>query len=388
MMDMPLTNTEFAILGLLIEEPSHGYDLERKIEERGMRDWTEIGFSSIYFVLGKLEKKGCVTAEASARSGVRASAKSRKTFRATPEGIRIHKDQTFSSLAVPHPQYPSVLLGLANWPSLTDGEAQKALTMRLAALAKNLEQARNRQRDLAPLPDFVDAMFNYSIGQMEAEMSWVETMIEKERKTMSKVDFKKTLKPLYVPSAKEIVVVDVPGMNFLMVDGAGAPGSDNPDYERALSWLYGTSYGLKFLSKGTLDRDYVVPPLEGLWWAEDMSAFTADRKDEWLWTMMIMQPDWITDEMVEDCMTKAEKKLGERPASLRFEPFEEGLSAQILHVGAYSDEGPTIARMHNEFIPENGLVENGHHHEIYLNDPRKTAPEKLKTVLRQPVRHK
>ncbi len=204
---------------------------------------------------------------------------------------------------------------------------------------------------------------------------------------MEKVDFKKMLKPLYVPSAKEIVIAKVPRMNFVMIGGAGPPGAGNVEYDNAISWLYSVSYGLKFLSKGTLEKDYVVAPLEGLWWAEDMTAFTADRKDEWLWTMMIMQPDWITTEMFEQCAEKAAKKLGERPKTLRLEAFEEGLSVQILHIGSYSDEGPTIARMHHEFMPEHGLVGNGHHHEIYLNDPRKTPPEKLRTVLRQPAKY-
>jgi hypothetical protein len=205
---------------------------------------------------------------------------------------------------------------------------------------------------------------------------------------MEKVDFKKIHKHLYMPSAKQFALAEVPKMNFVMIDGAGTPGAGNAEYDKAISWLYAVSYGLKFLSKGKLAKDYVVPPLEGLWWAEDMAAFTEDRKDEWLWTMMIMQPDWIVDEMFEECAEKAAKKLGERPQSLRLEAFEEGLSVQILHIGSYSDEGPTIARMHQEFMPEHGLVENGHHHEIYLNDLRKTAPEKLKTVLRQPARYK
>ncbi len=201
---------------------------------------------------------------------------------------------------------------------------------------------------------------------------------------MLKIDFKKTLKAQYGPSAKGFTIVEIPQMNFVMVDGSGVPG--NAEYATACSWLYGVSYGLKFLSKGTLERDYVVPPLEGLWWASDMTAFTDDRKEEWLWTMMIMQPDWITPDMFVQCVEKAGKKLGDQPASLRFEAFDEGLSVQTLHIGSYSDEGPTIARLHNEFLPENLLVENGHHHEIYLGDPRKTAPEKLKTILRQPVR--
>ena len=203
---------------------------------------------------------------------------------------------------------------------------------------------------------------------------------------MPKVDFKKTLKNLYAPSSKGFSVVKVPQMKFIMIDGAGVPGND--EYTNALSWLYPLSYGLKFNSKKTLRKDYVVPPLEGLWWADDMNAYTTGRKEEWLWTMMIMQPDWITDGMFTDILENTIAKKGNPPDTLRFESYDEGLSVQILHIGPYSEEGPTLARMHKEFIPDNGLVWTGHHHEIYIGDPRKSAPEKLKTVLRQPVRKK
>ncbi|MGB7317119.1 MAG: GyrI-like domain-containing protein [Planktotalea sp.] len=140
------------------------------------------------------------------------------------------------------------------------------------------------------------------------------------------------------------------------------------------------------MSKLTLGKDYVVAPLEGLWWADDMSAYTEGRRDEWLWTLMIMQPDWITADMFAQALEKAVEKKGPQPPSLRFESFAEGLSVQILHIGPYSDEGPTLARLHNEYMPEHGLTWNGKHHEIYLSDPRRAAPEKLKTVLRQPVK--
>ena len=201
-----------------------------------------------------------------------------------------------------------------------------------------------------------------------------------------KIDFKKTLKHLYRPSAKDFVVVEVPEMQYLMVDGKGAPGND--DYVKAIEWLYATSYPIKFISKIEHDRDYVVPPLEGLWWADDFAAFTNDDRDQWQWTMMIMQPDWITPEILEAGLAKSTKKLGTPPPSLRLEKLDEGTCVQILHLGPFADEAPTIARLHSEFLPSQGLVETGHHHEIYLSDPRKTAPEKLKTVLRQPVRKK
>lgn len=201
---------------------------------------------------------------------------------------------------------------------------------------------------------------------------------------MAKVDFKKTLKTLYAPSKKDFSIIEVPRMNFVMIDGAGPPGNDA--YVEACEWLYPISYGLKFMSKTDLDRDYVVPPLEGLWWADDMGAYIENRRDEWLWTLMIMQPDWITSDMFTQALAKASKKLGTPPETLRFESFEEGTSVQILHIGPYTEEGPTLARLHDEYMPENGLTWNGKHHEIYLSDPRRAAPEKLKTVLRQPVK--
>lgn len=202
---------------------------------------------------------------------------------------------------------------------------------------------------------------------------------------MEKTDFKKTLKHLYQPSAKEFALVEVPAMQFVMIDGFGNPNTA-PAYKCAVEWLYSVSYALKFASKNELERDYGVLPLEGLWWADDMNAFTAGDKDQWSWTAMIMQPDWITFDMFVAAVDKARGKLGEPPESLRLDTYDEGLSVQIMHIGTYDAEGPTIARLHQAFIPQNGLTENGHHHEIYLSDPRRVAPEKLKTIIRQPVR--
>lgn len=202
---------------------------------------------------------------------------------------------------------------------------------------------------------------------------------------MEKIDFKKTMKALWQPPAGRFVLVEVPRMQFAMVDGNGDPNTA-PAYKRAVEWLYSVSYPLKFMSKKDLGRDYTVPPLEGLWWADDMTTFLTRDKGAWSWTMMIMQPDWITPRMFAAAVEKAGAKLGDAPETLRLEAFEEGLSVQTLHVGSYDDEGPVIRRLHDEYLPENGLVETGRHHEIYLSDPRKVVLEKLKTVLRQPVR--
>ncbi|MCB0014273.1 MAG: GyrI-like domain-containing protein [Anaerolineales bacterium] len=203
---------------------------------------------------------------------------------------------------------------------------------------------------------------------------------------MSKIDFKKELKQLYRPSARQFEVVEVPEMQFLMVDGHGNPNTV-PAYREAVETLYAVAYKIKFSSKKLLNRDYVVPPLEGLWWAEDMDTFLTRDKDAWDWTMMIMQPDWISTEMFAEGCAAAEK-ANQPPAlsRLRLESYREGLSVQIMHIGSYDDEGPVLAKLHNEFLPGNGYVETGKHHEIYLGDPRKTKPENLKTILRQPVK--
>ena len=203
---------------------------------------------------------------------------------------------------------------------------------------------------------------------------------------MSTTDFKREQRSLYQPSARDFVVVDVPPMKFLMIDGHGDPNTAQ-EYADALETLYAVAYKLKFASKKKLERDYVVPPLEGLWWADDMETFTIRRdKSTWDWTMMIMQPEWITEEMFEEAVKQVEKQKNP-PAlpKLRLETYHEGLSVQILHIGSYDAEGPTLHRMHYEFIPQNGYELQGKHHEIYLSDPRKVAPDKLRTVLRQPV---
>ncbi len=204
---------------------------------------------------------------------------------------------------------------------------------------------------------------------------------------MQKVDFKKTLKALYAPSKNEWTEVDVPTLQYLMVDGKGSPG-EAPEYFTAVEWLFSVSYPLKFMSKNALELDYAVMPLQGIWWADDMNAFTqTGRRDEWCWTLMILQPDWITLEMVEQAIAKTLAKRNDKPSTLRLETVHEGRCLTKLHVGPFADEAPVLAHLHYELMPSLGLAFNGHHHEIYLSDPRKTVPEKLRTVLRQPVRN-
>lgn len=202
-----------------------------------------------------------------------------------------------------------------------------------------------------------------------------------------KIDFKKTLAS-YRAVHGSFAILDVPPLQYLMIDGFGDPNTTE-EYAEAVRALYTLSYKLKFASKRTLGRDYVVMPLEGLWWAANMDHFTTERdKSQWSWTMMIMTPDWITAEMLDSTVVAlAAKGEPESFGQVRFETLNEGLCVQTLHIGSYDDEAAVLAEMHGSFIPESGLTMRGTHHEIYLSDPRKTAPEKLRTILRQPVSH-
>lgn len=198
---------------------------------------------------------------------------------------------------------------------------------------------------------------------------------------MEKFDFKKTV--AYRASSK-FQLLTLPAASYLMIDGHGDPNTE-PSYQHALQTLYPVAYKLKFASKAS-GRDYVVPPLEGLWWAEDMDSFTISRaKSAWNWTMMLAVPDWITREDFTRALeaASASKQL---PAlqKLRLDSLEEGSCVQVLHHGSYDDEAPVLERMH-QFIDEQQMKLTGRHHEIYLSDPRRVAPEKLRTILRQPV---
>jgi len=199
-----------------------------------------------------------------------------------------------------------------------------------------------------------------------------------------KVDFKKTLAS-YKARHGQFVTVDVPVMQYLMVDGHAGPTS--ADFSAAIEALYPLAYRLKFMSKLELQKDYVVPPLEALWWAEDMRAFTtAFDQSKWDWTVMLMLPEWINQPMFDQALqeTRAKKSL---PAlsKIRLAELHEGLCVQTLHIGPFAEEGPVLQTMHNQFIAEQGFSMRGKHHEIYFNDFRKTAAEKLRTILRQPI---
>lgn len=201
---------------------------------------------------------------------------------------------------------------------------------------------------------------------------------------MEKIDFKIKLRQLYLSSAKEVVQVDVPTMNYLMVDGEGDPNTSQ-EYSDAIETLFSVSYATKFMvKKGTLAVDYGVMPLEGLWWADDMSKFLTDDKSNWKWTMMIMQPELVTKEIIDAAISDVSKKKNPTAITrVRFEALTEGTCAQILHIGPFSEEGPTVEKVH-QFVDSRGK-RIGKHHEIYLSDIRKADPAKWKTLIRQPM---
>ena len=204
---------------------------------------------------------------------------------------------------------------------------------------------------------------------------------------MAKIDFKKELKHLYNPPSKAVVIVDVPPMNYLMVDGKGDPNTSR-EAQEAIETLFPVAYAIKFTVKKEQGIDYGVMPLEGLWWTDDMAQFTPENKDIWKFTYMIMQPEYVTGDLVDKALEEVKKKKNPPALSeIRFESLHEGLSVQIMHLGPFSAEGPTVDRLHS-LIRENGYSFDGlaqKHHEIYLSDFRRVAPEKMRTILRQPM---
>lgn len=203
---------------------------------------------------------------------------------------------------------------------------------------------------------------------------------------MEKIDYKKEYKKIYNPSKKEPEIIDVPNFQFLMIDGIDAR-PENKEFQSAIEALFSISFKVKFISKNKLNKDYVVMPLEGLWWADDMDNFEKGKKENWKWTLMIMQPNFITIEIIDAAVSELKKKKNNNSINLlRLEKFKEGNSAQIMHIGPFSEEHENILKLHNLIKKKDGKY-NGHvqkHHEIYLSDFRKCAPEKLKTILRQP----
>ncbi len=201
---------------------------------------------------------------------------------------------------------------------------------------------------------------------------------------MASIDLKKEYREHYTARVGKPTLVEVPPRSFLMIDGAGDPNTSR-EYADAVTALYPIAYGIRAAIKKETGDGYTVMPLEGLWWADDMANFSVDDKSDWKWTMMICQPALATIDMAEPIIAEVTAKKGLASGDrVRFDVYEEGRAAQVMHVGPYAAEEPTIALLH-QFIEDQGLERSGLHHEVYLGDPRKSDPAKLKTIIRQPV---
>jgi DNA-binding PadR family transcriptional regulator len=379
-MVVDLTDAELVLLGLLAERPRHGYELETVIAERGVREWTALGFSSIYYLLNKLEPRGLVSSQ---RPGGRE--KSRRTYTLTSAGVAACVEGTRAALERVAPMHAPVLIGMANSPMLPEGQIAESLQRRRDGVAERIESLRAARAGQEPPEAFVGAIFDHGIAMLQAELAWIEnTLRTLKENTMQTYDMKKQRKDLYAPKPGDFEIVEVPPLEFLMVDGHGDPNTSTA-YREAIEALYAASYAVRAVSKTRLGKVHTVGPLEGLWSAADPEAFRTRDKGAWDWTMMIAQPDWITADLVEEALGAARKKRLPALDLIRFERYTEGRSVQILHVGSYDDEGPTLERLHREFLPANGFAPTGRHHEIYLSDARRTEPARLRTILRQPV---
>lgn len=202
---------------------------------------------------------------------------------------------------------------------------------------------------------------------------------------MNDADMRARLKELYLPPADDFVLVNVPEMRYVCIDGRD--GSDRSALDQAVKWLFAAIYPIKQVARHRMGRNFVEPPLESLWWADDTKDLIRGNRDKLNWRMMIVyEPDWLTEDMFDDAVTAAKSRLGQPPASLRLASLAEGKCVQIMHTGPLNEETPILARLYDEFLPQLDLVPSGHHHQIHLNDPGRVAPGKLKTVIRQPVR--
>lgn len=375
-----LTDAELVLLGLLAEQSRHGYELEAVIAERGVRQWTALAFSSIYYLLNKLESRGLVASERPD-----AQAKGRRVYSLTSSGVAACVAGTRDALERMDPLAAPVLVGMANSPLLPPGQVAEALRRRHQNVLLRIDSIRTTRSRQEPVDVFVAAIFEHGIALLQAELTWIEdTLSHLEGSMMQSYDIKKERKDLYAPKPGDFEIIDVPDMGFLMIDGHGDPNT-SAGYREAVEALYAASYSARGVAKTRLGRVHTVAPLEGLWSASDPVAFRTRDKGAWDWTMMIAQPDWITPELVNEALAAAQKKQLPALGLVRFERYTEGRSVQILHVGSYDDEGTTLERLHVEFLPANGLDPTGRHHEIYLSDARKTEPARLKTILRQPV---
>ncbi len=241
---------------------------------------------------------------------------------------------------------------------------------------RSLEEAQDASRKVEKMKELAPFMAAFE------EIKFMDHFELFNAEDMEKIDLTKTDKTYYT-AKNEPQIVDVTPYRYLMINGVSAP--EDPRFLKAIEALYAVAYGVKFLYK-SMDKDFVVPKMEGQWWVEGELPFDQTPREEWHWNIVIPMPDFVRDEHVEEAIQSAvDKKDLPQISEVEFRALNEGRSVQILHLGSYEEEGPTLEKLF-AFVESNGLEINGYHHEIYISDPRKTQVEKLKTILRYPVK--
>jgi DNA-binding PadR family transcriptional regulator len=350
-----MTNAELAVLSLVVEHPRHGYDIERLIVQRGMREWTDVGFSSIYYLLGKMEKAGLVEARAS-EPGERGP--TRKVYAPTPAGFSAWQEASLQTLSVPEMRSPFVL-GLSNLAGLPDDEALSALREYRAQLVERRAGIAAKRDKQGPLDWFVIELFDFSEHMMIAEAAWVEGLIGR-METRGKVATMPKLK------VNEPRIAEMPTATMAVVSTVGDPTEVGA---KAFPALYGAAYGLKFALKKSGGPEFKVTAPRARWFGGPDWALLP--RDEWKAAWAIEIPAGTAEVTQKDPETP-----------VLIETWEYGTVAEVLFIGAYADETPTIQLLH-DFIAEQGYEIVGPHEEEYQSRPDAKNP---KTVIRYQVR--
>ncbi len=368
-----LTNAELAILGLVVERPRHGYEIEQVITERGMRDWTEIGFSSIYYVLGRLEKAGLATSSPAPAPG---RGPARRVHAATPAGFAAWQAAALRALEVPNAVGRPFLLGLGSLAGLRSNAVVEALRAYAAALDDRRTAIEARRAAVSPSPWFVDALFDYGIHMLRAERTWVGAFVDRipddseppsPELEVHAMPAATTPSPTRQSRMKPFIpeIAMLPSRTMAVARTTGDPGQVGP---RVFPALYGAVYGLKFALKKVGVEFKVEPPCARWFNGPDWRSVP---REAWTAAWAIPVPDGTMDLVQKDPST---------PVAV--ETWEYGEVAQVLHVGAYADEEPTILALH-AFIAEQGLEIDGPHEEVYLSRP---GVANQKTIVRYRVR--
>jgi DNA-binding PadR family transcriptional regulator len=350
-----MTNAELAVLSLVVETPRHAYEIEQVVAERGMRDWTDVGFSSIYYVLGKMERAGLVEGHS---DDTASKGPARRVYSPTPKGFSVWTEASLAALSTTQAKMP-FLLGLANLPGLPADRALEAARACQAVLDERLRAVRAKRRSLEQVEWFVDEVFDYSEHSLQSGRDWVAAFVKRFEKRSEAREMPKKMKP-FVPEFAEM-----PAVTMAVVHTVGDPTVVGATVFPA---LYGAVYSLKFALKKQ-GVDYKVGPPCARWFGGADWMTIPREKWEAAWAIPI--PESTTELVQKDQKT---------PVTI--EPWEYGSVAQILHVGTYAEEEPTIRQLH-DFIAAEGYEIAGPHEEEYLSSPAAKAP---KTVIRYQVR--